>query len=73
MARDWLARFRYPRLAVLLLAGGAVLITAGLLAVTEIGSPSLSFRIGVLGYLLMLLGGAGYVSLLLARSLDVGP
>lgn len=73
MAGDWLARFRYPRLAILLLVGAGVLLLAGLLAVTEIGSPTLTFRVGVLGYLLLLLGGAGYASLLLARRLDVGP
>lgn len=73
MPRDWLDRFRYPRLAVVLLVGGVVVLTAGVITIMEAGTPTLTFRLGILGYLLLLLGGAGYVSLLLARSLDLGP
>lgn len=50
--------------------GVAILLVAGGMTLTQIGSPLLTFRTGVVGYLFVLFGGAGYIALRIARSVD---
>lgn len=62
---DWLdrlARRRHPRLAVLVLAGGAVGLTGAVLALAGIGLETLGLRLGVIGAIAFLLGASGYVA-----------
>lgn len=63
--RRFADRFAHPRLAAVLLAGVVVLVAGGALwALT--GSASglriVGFRLVVVGYLLALAGGAGYLA-----------
>lgn len=60
---------RHPRLAAVLAIGGTSLLLAGVMALGQLGSPALTFRVGVVGYLFVLVGGAGYIALGVARSL----
>lgn len=60
----------YPRLTLVVILGALTIVTAGVLAITKIGSPGLTFRIGVLGYLFFLVGAAGYISLTVANRLE---
>jgi hypothetical protein len=50
--------------------GVVILLVVGGMALAQIGSPVLTFRIGVVGYLFVLFGGAGYIALRVARALD---
>lgn len=50
--------------------GIMILLMAGGMAMAQVGSPQVSFRVGVVGYLFVLFGGAGYITLRIARSLD---
>lgn len=63
----------HPRLATLVVTGLALVGLAG--ASTLVGSlgvsngSEISFRLGVLGYLCLVLGGAGYLALGIANRL----
>lgn len=62
---DWLgrlARRRHPRLAVLVLSGGAVGLTGAGLALAGVGLETLGLRLGVIGGLAFLFGASGYVA-----------
>lgn len=65
-----LTRVRHPRLTAVFAIGVVILLIAGGMTLTQVGSPLLTFRIGVVGYLLALFGGAGYIALHVARLLD---
>lgn len=70
---QFLSGLRYPKLATLIAVGLGFVGVAGILALA-VDSPVLTFRVGVIGYLLVLLGGAGYIALSVARALDdMGP
>lgn len=60
-------RFAHPRLAALAIAGAALLAVGGLAwLVAPTGSPlqATAFRLLVVGYLLALAGGTGYLAFL---------
>lgn len=56
----WFARRAHPRLAALVLLGGAVALAGGLLAL--VGGETLGLRLVVLGGLVFAFGGSGYVA-----------
>ena len=63
--RRFVDRFAHPRLAAVFLAGVAALVAgAGVWAATgaDSGLRVLGFRLLVVGYLLALAGGAGYLA-----------
>lgn len=64
----------HPRLTVLLVTGLVLLAIGGITTVLDpIVGPDLgllSFRVGVLGYLLLLFGGSGYIALTLSKRLS---
>lgn len=61
----------HPILAILTASGIGVLVLAGLLVVADtfgtMAAGSLGYRIGVLGYLLLAAGVAGYVAVAVFR------
>jgi|GEM_PF-3071267 len=67
---DRVARLRHPRLAVVFAAGVVLAAIAAALAVTAAAPAALAFRVGVLGYLLVLFAGAAYVALAVAAWAD---
>lgn len=71
---DRITQRSHPRLTVLVVAGLVFLAIGGLTAVLDpmVGSDLgvLSVRVGVLGYLLLLFGGSGYVALALSKRLS---
>lgn len=56
----WFARRSHPRLAALVLVGGAVALAGGLLAL--VGGETLGLRVAILGALVCFFGGSGYVA-----------
>lgn len=71
--KAWIPNWRYPRLTLAMVIGVILIATAALLTLGSIGTPSLHFRIGVIGYLFFLGGLAGYIALTVANWLDVTP
>ncbi|MFB6104999.1 MAG: hypothetical protein ABEJ57_07990 [Halobacteriaceae archaeon] len=63
---DFLDHVRHPRIAIVLAAGLLLAAVAAVLTFASVGPPAIAFRIGVLGYLLVLFGGAGYIALAVA-------
>lgn len=62
---DWLgrlARRRHHRLAVLVLAGGAIGLTGAVLALAGIGLETFGLRLGAIGAIAFLFGASGYVA-----------
>lgn len=68
----WLSRRSYPRLAVLVVLGAALGVVGTALVVTgRGGAGSLGLRLAVVGYLVFLFGGSGYLAFsLFSRGFD---
>lgn len=58
----WFARQSHPRLAALVLLGGAVGFVGALLIFAGVGSGTLGLRLAVLGALAFFFGASGYVA-----------